>query len=80
MSQLSSTDRFIMAANDMTNAFQNPHPNIPFTHIGDDTIAALTALAEIFKLKLHKVHYPDLPAAPPKVTQRTCLPESSNPI
>jgi hypothetical protein len=57
-----------MAANDMTNALQNPHPEVPFTHIGDDTISALTALTEIFKLKFQKVHTPDLPAAPPKVT------------
>jgi hypothetical protein len=80
MPQLSSTDRLIMAANDMMDALQNPHPEVPFTQVGDDTISALTALAEIFKLKLQKVHTPALPAAPPKVTQCTCLAESSNPI
>jgi hypothetical protein len=80
MPQLSSTDRLIKAANDMTNALQNTHPEVPFTHVGDDTISALTALAEIFKLKLQEVHTPDLPAAPPKVTQRTCIAKSSNPI
>jgi hypothetical protein len=47
MSQLSSTDRLIMAANDMTNALKNPHPAVPFAKIGDYTIAALTQLAEI---------------------------------
>jgi hypothetical protein len=52
MPQLSSTDRLIMAANDMMDALQNPHPDVPFTNIGDDTISAITALAEIFKLKL----------------------------
>jgi hypothetical protein len=80
MPQLSSTDRLIMAANTMSNALQNPHPEVPFTHIGDDTIAALTALAKIIKLKFQKVHITILPAPPPKVTQRTCLNESSNPI
>jgi hypothetical protein len=29
MSQLSSTDRLLMAAKDMTDTFQNPHPNSP---------------------------------------------------
>jgi hypothetical protein len=80
MPQLSSTDILLMAANDMSNALQNPHPEVPFTHVGDDTISALTALAEIFKLKFQKVHSPILPAPPAKVTQRTCLAESSNPI
>jgi hypothetical protein len=80
MPQLSSTDRLLMVANDMSNALQNPHPEVTFTHVGDDTISALTALAEIFKLKFQKVHIPKLPALPAKVTQRTCLAESSNPI
>jgi hypothetical protein len=80
MPQLSSTDRLLMASNDMSNALQNPHPEVPFTHVGDDTISALTTLAEIFKLKFQKVHIPELPAAPAKVTQRTGLAESSNPI
>jgi hypothetical protein len=80
MPQLSSTDRLLMAANDMSNALQNSHPEVPFTHVGDDTISALTALAEIFKLKFEKVRIPILPAPPAKVTQRTCLAESSNPI
>jgi hypothetical protein len=80
MPQLASTYRLIMAANDMSNALQKPHPEVRFTHIGEDTISALTALAEIFKLKFQKVHIPKLPAAPAKVAQRTCLAESSNPI
>jgi hypothetical protein len=80
MPHLSSTDRLIMAANGMTNALQSPHPDVPFTQVGDDTISALTALAKIFKLKLQKVQTPALPAAPPKVVLRPCLAESSNPI
>jgi hypothetical protein len=80
MPQLSSTDRLLMTANDMSNALQNSHPEVPFTHVGDDTISALTALANIFKLKFEKVHIPIISAPPAKVTQRTCLAESSNPI
>jgi hypothetical protein len=80
MPHLSSTDRLIMAANDMSNALQHPHPEVPFTHIGDDTISALTALAEIFKLKFEKNHIPIIPAPPARVTQRTCPAKSSNPI
>jgi hypothetical protein len=51
MQHLSSTDILIMAAKYMADALQNPHPEVPFTHVGDDTISALTELAEIFKLK-----------------------------
>jgi hypothetical protein len=80
MPQLSSTDRLIMASNDMTDALQNPHPEVPFARVGDDTISALAELAVIFKLKLRQTQTPTLPAAPPKVTKRPCLAESSNPI
>jgi hypothetical protein len=52
MPQLSSPDIFLMAAKDMTDALHNPHPEVPFAHFGDDTIAALDELAAIFKLKL----------------------------
>jgi hypothetical protein len=55
MPQLSSTDRLLMAANDMSNALNNPHPEVPFSHVGDDTITALTHLAEIFKKKISKI-------------------------
>jgi hypothetical protein len=51
MPQLSSTDCLIMAAKDMTDALQNPHPEVPFASVGDDTISALADLAAIFKLK-----------------------------
>jgi hypothetical protein len=52
MPQLSFTDRLIMAAKYITDALQNPHQEVPFTHVGDDTISALTELAKKFKLKL----------------------------
>jgi hypothetical protein len=50
-----------MAANDMSNALKNPHPEVPFSHIGDDTIATLTKLAEIFKNKFQKGQTQGLP-------------------
>jgi hypothetical protein len=34
MPQLSSTDRLLMAAKDMMDAFQNPHPEVPFSSVG----------------------------------------------
>jgi hypothetical protein len=80
ISQLFSTDRLLVAAKDMTDALQNPHREVPLTHIRDDTISALTELANIFKLKLQKTQSTTLPAAPRTVKLRTCLPKSSNPI
>jgi hypothetical protein len=80
MPQLSSTDRLIMAANDMSNSLKNPHPEVPFYHIGDDTITALTTLAKIFKNKFQKVHIPGLPTAPAKVAKRTFPAKPTNPI
>jgi hypothetical protein len=69
-----------MDAKDMTDALQNPQPEVPFTRIVDDTISAFAELAAIFKLKLRQTPPPTLPAAPPKVIQRPCLAESSNPL
>jgi hypothetical protein len=80
MPQLSSTDRLLMESNDISNALQHSHPEVPLTHVGDDTISALTALAEIFKNKFEKVHIPIIPAPPAQVTQRICPAKSSNPI
>jgi hypothetical protein len=80
MPKLSLTDRLIMAAKDMTDALQNPKLEVPFAQIGDGTVSALAELAAIFKLKLRQAPPPTLPAAPPKVTHRPCLAESSNPI
>jgi hypothetical protein len=80
MPKLSSTDRLIMAANDMSNALKNPHPEVPLSHIGDDTIAALAMLAEIFKNKFQNVQIVGLPTAPAKAAERTIPTKSSNPI
>jgi hypothetical protein len=68
MPQLSSTDRLLMAANDMTDALQNPHPDVPFASVGDDTI--LTDLAAIFKLKLQQAPSLATPASPATIVQR----------
>jgi hypothetical protein len=78
MPQLSSTDRLLMAAKDMTDALQNPHLNVPFARVGDDTISALAELAAILKLKLRNTPSPTPQAVPPTVFQRPCLAESSN--
>jgi hypothetical protein len=68
MPQLSSTDRLIMAAKDMTDALQNSHPEVPFTHVRDDTISAPDELATIFKLKLWQTPPPTLPLRLPRST------------
>jgi hypothetical protein len=78
--QLSSTDRLIMAANDVYNALTNTNPEVPFTQIGDDTIAALTKLARIFKNKFQKVQAPGLSSAPAKAAENRILADLSQPI
>jgi hypothetical protein len=55
-----------MAANDTTNALKHPHPEVSFSHVGDDTITALTQLAEIFKNKFQKPKSPELTHSPIK--------------
>jgi hypothetical protein len=67
MPQLSSTDRLLMAAKDMMDALQNPHPEVPFASVGDDTISALADLAAIFKLKLRQPPARTPQVVPPKV-------------
>jgi hypothetical protein len=58
-----------MAAKDMTDAFQNPHPDAPFASVGDDTIKALADLAAIFKLKLQQAPSLATQASPATVVQ-----------
>jgi hypothetical protein len=72
MPQLSSTTILIMAANDMSNALKKPYP--------DDTIAALTKLAEILKNKFQKVQTQGLPNTPAKVSEHTIPVSLSHPI
>jgi hypothetical protein len=66
MPQMSSTDRVLMAAQDMIYTLKHPHPYIPFSTIGDDTISALATLAEIFTRKFKKAEAPVIPLAPIK--------------
>jgi hypothetical protein len=73
MTQLSPTDRLLMEAKDMTDVLQNPHPEVPFASVRDDTIAALTDLAAIFKLKIQQTPSPATEAAPAKIVQRPSL-------
>jgi hypothetical protein len=80
MPQFSSTYRLLMAAKDMTDALQNPHPEVPFARVGDDTISALAESAAIFKLKLRQTLSPTPQAVPPTVFQCPCIAESSNQI
>jgi hypothetical protein len=70
MPQLSSTDQLLMAAKDMTDAFQNPHPEVPFASVGDDTVKALADLAAIFELKLQQAPYPITQDSPVTIIQR----------
>jgi hypothetical protein len=80
MPQLSSTDRLLMAYKDMTDAFQNPHPDVPFASVGDETIEALADLEAIFKLKLQQDRSLATPASPAKVFPRSSLIPSSTHI
>jgi hypothetical protein len=80
MQQLSSTDRLLMAAKDMTDALQNTHTEVPFASVGDDTKAALTDLAAIFKLKIQQTMSPATEAAPDKIVQRPSIAPSSHQI
>jgi hypothetical protein len=78
--QLSSTDRLLMAAKATTDALQNPHPEVPFASVRDDTISALADLAAVLKLKLRQTPAPTPQAVPQTVFQRQCLAEPSNQI
>jgi hypothetical protein len=57
----------------MMDAFQNPHPDVPFASVGDDTVKALADLAEIFKLKLQQALSLATPDSPSKVVQQPSL-------
>jgi hypothetical protein len=62
-----------MEAKDMTDAFRNPHPDVQFASVGDDTIEALTDLVAIFKLKLQQAPSTATQASPHKVVPRSSL-------
>jgi hypothetical protein len=50
-------------------ALKSPHPEVPFAQVGDDTIAALAQLADIFKNKFQTVKAPELSNAPIKAAE-----------
>jgi hypothetical protein len=60
MLQIFSTDRNIMAAQDMMDALSHHHHDAPFTTIVDDTIIVLTSLADIFKNKFQNPSAPQI--------------------
>jgi hypothetical protein len=66
MPQMSSTNRLLMAPQDMKDDLKHPHPDIPFATIRDETISALDTLAEIFTRKFKKAETPVIPPAPIK--------------
>jgi hypothetical protein len=74
MPQLSSTDRLLMEAKDITDALRNPHPEVPFASVGDDTIAAPMDLAAIFKLKLRQAPSPRLKLRLPRSSHAQAAP------
>jgi hypothetical protein len=69
MPQLSSTDRLLMAKNDMTDVLKYPHPDVPFSQVADATITALSQLAAIFKNRFQKPLAPELVQAPIKAAE-----------
>jgi hypothetical protein len=69
-----------MAANDITNSLKKPHPDVPFAHVGDDTISALTHLEEIFKNKFQKLKSPELSPSPIKAAENKRPPALTQPI
>jgi hypothetical protein len=69
-----------MAANDMSNALKHPHPEVPFPHVGDDTITALAQLAEIFKNKFQKPKLPELTHSPIKAAKNKIPAAPTQPI
>jgi hypothetical protein len=71
MPQLSSTERLLVAANDMDNALKNPHPEVPFAQVGDGTIKTLAQLATTLKNKFQKPTAPELIQAPLKAAENT---------
>jgi hypothetical protein len=69
MPQIYSMDRLLMATNDMNDASKHPHPYVPFTKIGDDTITVLSQLATIFKNKFQKPSAPEIIQSPIKAAE-----------
>jgi hypothetical protein len=79
MPQMSSTDRILVAAQEMIDALKHLHPNIPFDFIGDDIITALDKLSEIFTRKFRKKEKSDHTPEPERLhnIQRNVAPNAS---
>jgi hypothetical protein len=79
MPQMSSTDRILIADQDMTDDLKHPHPDVPFATIGDDTIAALEKMSEIFTRKFKKQEKTDPTPEPERLhgIQRDVAPEAN---
>ena len=50
---MSSMDRLLITAQDMTGALKHPHKDVPFSTIVYDTMTALTKSSAIFTKKLN---------------------------
>jgi hypothetical protein len=62
-----------MAAKYMTDDFQNPHPEIPFASVRDDTVKTLADLAAISKLKLQQAPSLVTQDSPATIIQQTII-------
>jgi hypothetical protein len=67
MPQMSSFDRILMAAQDITDALKHPHPDVSFATIGDYTITSLTTFSDIFTRKFTEPEENNVPSAPQKL-------------
>jgi hypothetical protein len=70
MPKISSTDRLLMVARDMTDALRHTHACVPFATIEDDTITALTTVAAILKNKFKKPLAPEIKESPIKAAEK----------
>jgi hypothetical protein len=80
MPQLSYTDWLLMAAKDKMDALQNPHPEVLFARVGDDTLKARADLETIFKLNIQQAPSLVTQASPVPVIQRASLIPLPTPI
>jgi hypothetical protein len=58
-----------MDSQDMTDALKQPHPDVHFATIGDDTISYLVTLEDFFTRKFKKTVAPETPQAPVKAAE-----------
>jgi hypothetical protein len=79
MPQMSSTDRILVAAQDMTDALKHTHSDFHLATIGDDTITALEKLSEIFTRKFKKQEKSDTSPEPERLhgIQQNVAPNAS---